>query len=63
MLSRIRRLEIEKAHPILAQIGGEAGWAAVQSDVEAGLDDGRYDRRDMAGIMHCLRRWIVVPHS
>ncbi len=58
MLARVRQLEIEKAHPILAQIGGEAGWAAVEIDVRAGLTEGRYDPRDLPVVMKCLRRWI-----
>ena len=58
MLARVRQLEIEKVHPILARIGGEAGWAEVQSDVEVGLAEGRYDRRDMPLVRHCLGRWM-----
>lgn len=58
MLARVRRLEIEKVHPILAQIGGDAGWAAVEADVKAGLADGRLDRRDMPHVMMCLIRWL-----
>ena len=58
MLARVRQLEIEKVHPILAQMGGEAGWAAVQADVEAGLAEGRYDRRDVPVILKALRGWL-----
>ena len=58
LLARVRQLEIEKVHPILAQMGGEAGWAAVQTDVEDGLAGGRYDGRDMPVVMRCLRRWV-----
>ena len=60
MFARLRRLEIEKAHPMLAQMGGEAGWAAVQAEVGTGLADGRYDSRDMPVIVHCLRRWVAT---
>lgn len=58
MLTRVRRLEIEKVHPILAKLGGEAGWAAVEADTKAGLVDGRYDRRDIPVVMQCLRQWL-----
>ena len=58
MLARVRQLEIEKVHPILAHLGGEAGWAAVEADVMAGLAEGRYDSRDMPVVMHCLSRWL-----
>lgn len=59
MLARVRRLEIEKAHPILAKLGGEAGWAAVQADIAVGLDDGRYDSRDIPVVRRCLMRWML----
>lgn len=59
MLARVRQLEIEKVHPILAQMGGEAGWAAVEADVAAGLAEGRYDSRDMPVVLRCLGRWLV----
>lgn len=58
MLARVRQLEIEKVHPILAQIGGEAGWAAVQKDAAVGLLEGRYDNRDMPVVLGCLERWV-----
>lgn len=58
MLARVRQLEIEKVHPILAQMGGEAGWADVEAKVGAGITEGRYDRRDMPVVMRCLCRWI-----
>lgn len=60
MLGRVRRLEIEKVHPILARMGGETGWAAVQADVATGLVEGRYDRRDMPVVIACLRRWTKL---
>ena len=58
MLARVRQLEIEKVHPILAKIGGLAGWAAVQADIEGGSADGRYDERDIPVVMFCLRKWL-----
>tara|TARA_R110002051_G_scaffold243798_1_gene303777 strand:- start:3318 stop:3560 length:243 start_codon:yes stop_codon:yes gene_type:complete len=61
MLARVRQLEIEKVHPILARLGGEAGWAEVRADVEVGLSEGRYDRRDMLVVMACMRYWITGP--
>lgn len=59
MLARVRQLETEKVHPILAQMGGEAGWAKVRADLELGLADGRYDGRDMPVVIHCLSRWMI----
>lgn len=59
MLARVRQLEIEKVHPILAQMGGDAGWAAVQKDVETGLAEGRYDPRDIPHVMRSLRAWLA----
>lgn len=49
MRSRLRRLEIEKIHPILAQMGGMLGGR--HADVRSGSADGRYDRRDVPTIM------------
>lgn len=57
MLGRVRKLEIEKAHPILAKLGGEAGWAAIKADVE-GTAVGSYDLRDMPVVMKCLAHWV-----
>lgn len=59
MLGRVRKLEIEKAHPILAKLGGEAGWAAVQSDMVLGLAEGRYDSRDMPEVSAALEGWLT----
>jgi hypothetical protein len=63
MLARVRKLEIEKVHPTLAQMGGEMGWAAVQADVETGLAEGRYDSRDMPVVIRCLCRWVGLNRS
>lgn len=60
MLARVRRLQMEKVHPILAQMGGEAGWAAVQADVKVGLSHGRYDSRDMPVVIAALRAWLQL---
>lgn len=61
LLARVRRLEIEKVDPVLAQTGGEAGWIAVQADVRAGLADGRYDCRDLPGVVAALQGWLSPP--
>ncbi len=58
LLNRVRALENERVHPLLAKIGGAAGWAAVQDDVEAGLADGRYDSRDVPMVIRCLEGWF-----
>lgn len=58
LLARTRRLEAAKVHPVLAALGGEEGWARIQADVETGLTDGRYDRRDVTHVMLCLMQWI-----
>tara|TARA_R110000787_G_scaffold44233_3_gene108656 strand:- start:638 stop:826 length:189 start_codon:yes stop_codon:yes gene_type:complete len=58
MLARVRQLEIEKVHPILAKMGGEAGWAKVQADVMAGLAEQRYDSRDIPVVLNCLELWL-----
>lgn len=58
-LARTRRLAACKVHPVLAQFGGQAGWEAFQADAEAGMSDGRYDRRDVNGVLHALRFWMV----
>lgn len=63
MLARVRQLEIEKVHPILAAIGGMPGWAAVQAEVAAGIPEGRYDSRDMPVVMRCLCRWVGPSRS
>tara|TARA_R110002124_G_scaffold45004_5_gene136580 strand:- start:3375 stop:3557 length:183 start_codon:yes stop_codon:yes gene_type:complete len=60
MLARVRQLEIEKAHPMLAKLGGEAGWTALQAEVEAGLTDGRYDPRDMPVVIAALNGWLAL---
>lgn len=59
LLARTRRLEAAKVHPVLTALGGEEGWARVQSDVEGGIADGRYDRRDMPFVIAALARWLL----
>lgn len=58
MLSRVRQLEIEKAHPMLGKLGGEQGWVELQVDAEAGIADGRYDNRDMPFIILAVQGWL-----
>lgn len=62
MLSRVQRLEIEHVHPMLARIGGEAGWANVRAEVKAGLIERRYDGRDMPFVIDAIRVWIGLLH-
>jgi len=57
LLRRVQKLETGKASPLLAMVGGEAGWAALEAQVAAGIADGTYDRTDMPVVMRCLRRW------
>lgn len=59
MHSRVRQLEIEKVHPMLTIMGGEEGWTAFEAEAEAGLADGRYDRRDTPVVIASLRRWVT----
>ncbi len=58
LLNRIRALESARVHPLLAKIGGAAGWAAVKDEVEAGLADGRYDSREVPLVIRCLEGWF-----
>lgn len=61
LLRRVHKLEaVKKASPLLAMVGGEAGWAALEAQVAAGMADGTYDRSDMPVVMHCLRRWAAA---
>ena len=55
LLARTRRLEATKVHPMFAALGGEAGWAALQADAEAGMAAGQYDSRDMPVVVEALR--------
>lgn len=43
---------------MLAALGGEAGWAALQTDAEAGIAENRYDSRDMPVVFAALRSWL-----
>ncbi len=58
MLNRVQKLETAKVSPVLAMVGGADGWAAFEAETEAGIADGRYDKRDMPVVMACLRRWL-----
>ena len=62
-LARTRRLEATKVHPMLAALGGEEGWFRLGLDVEAGLNEGRYDIRDVPHVMQFLRHWIGPNRS
>lgn len=57
LLNRVRALEGATMHPLLAKIGGAAGWAAVKDEVEAGLADGRYSQ-EIPVVIRCLDRWF-----
>ncbi|WP_292077506.1 MULTISPECIES: hypothetical protein [Brevundimonas] len=46
---------------MLAALGGEAGWDALQADAEAGMAENRYDSRDMPMIVAALRAWLSYP--
>lgn len=61
LIARTRRLEAAKVHPMLAALGGEAGWDALQADAEAGMAENRYDSRDMPMIVAALRAWLSYP--
>jgi len=60
LLARVRKLEAERDSPILAKIGGEAGLAAFEAEVAAGIAEGRYDSRDMSVVIRCVRRWVLA---
>lgn len=57
-LARTRRLEASKVHPMLAALGGEEGWFRFQVEVQVGLADGRYDRRDMPMVVAAIKSWL-----
>ncbi len=60
MLARVAKLEVEQVPPLLVKFGGEDGWAAFEAEAEAGIAEGRYDRRDMPVVIASLRRWIQL---
>jgi hypothetical protein len=59
LLHRVRALESARVHPLLGKIGGAVGWAAVKDEVEAGIAEGRYDSREVPGVILCLERWLT----
>ena len=61
LLARTRRLEAASEHPVLAALGGGEGLLRLQAEVQIGLAEGRYDRRDMPHVMACVSRWVVGP--
>lgn len=61
MLARVAKLEGDQVPPLLAKFGGEEGWAAFEAETEAGIAEGRYDRRDMPVVMRSFRRWMATP--
>lgn len=58
LLARVRKLEADRISPILAKLGGEAGLAAFEAEVAAGMKEGRYDPRDAPVVMASLAEWI-----
>lgn len=58
MLARVAKLEVEQVPPLLAKFGGEEGWAAFEAETEAGIAEGRYDRRDTPVVIASLKRWL-----
>ncbi len=58
LLARVRKLEAEKVSPVLAKLGGEAGLAALEAEVAAGIGERRYDSLDMPVVLACVRRWV-----
>ncbi len=58
MLARVQRLEQERASPLLRLIGTPEQFAAK---VQAGVEAGVYDRRDMEqvvpGVLSWARKW------
>lgn len=63
LLRRVQRLETAHVPRMLAFFGGEEGWAAFEAETNAGIAAGIFDSRDMALVMHCLRRWIDAERS
>lgn len=57
-LARTRRLEAANVHPILAALGGEEGWVFIRADAEIGINDGRYDSRDIPAVVEALAAWL-----
>lgn len=58
MLGRLRRLEQDRVPEMLAKWGGEEGLAAFEAEVAAGIDEGRYDARDVPEVLAGIRRWL-----
>lgn len=58
LLARVRRLEAPAVHPVLAALGGDEGWVRFQAEVQVGLAEGRYDRRDVPHVVQCLVKWL-----
>ncbi|WP_436357466.1 hypothetical protein [Brevundimonas sp. CEF1] len=58
MLARVAKLEVERVPPVLAKFGGEEGWATFEAEAQAGVDEGRYDGRDMPVVLRSIKRWL-----
>ena len=58
LLGRVERLEVERMPPALAKFGGPEGWAAFEAEAWAGIEEGRYDSRDMPLVVAALRHWL-----
>lgn len=58
LLARVHKLGQDRAHPILAQLGGQHGWEALQIDADRGVADGRYDPRDLPMVVAAISAWL-----
>lgn len=58
LLARVHKLGQDRAHPVLALLGGEQGWQEVQAEAEDGIAAGRYDRKDISVVVTALRTWL-----
>lgn len=58
LLARVHKLGQDRAHPVLAAIGGPAAWEALQAEADEGVSAGRYDCTDMPAVVAALREWL-----
>jgi len=56
LLARVQRLEQSRAprSPFALAYGSLGAWEA---EVQSGIDEGRYDKRDMPEVIAAVRRW------
>jgi len=59
LLTRVRRLEAVKVHPMLAALGSD--WDSFEASVREGIAEGRYDHGDMPVVVASLRGWLELP--